>query len=376
MRVGVSSRLMIPDRMEGIAIVNYHIIKRMAAWHPDDIYDCYYDRSPDKSLFSSPNIYFHHFPPPTRLPFLVRGWLNFPVKMHMNLKGSDVFYSPDGFIPLGMKIPKVGVIHDIAFLRYPEFLPKRNRDFYEKWMPRYVEEMDHIITVSEYSKKEIIEVYKTDPKKVTVVYNGGPEGYFPLSDVEKASASKRFANSKPYFVNVGAIHPRKNSITLLNAFQLFKENTNSEVQLVIAGRPSWNTEEFYKALDQHPFRKDIHMPGYVKMEDMNFLVGGALAMIYPSWYEGFGLPILEAMAANVPVISSNSSSLPEVAGNATILASPYNPEDFAIGMAAIYADHAKAEKLIEAGRLQLSKFSWDEAARMTHSILERAANRK
>lgn len=360
--------------MEGIGIVNYHIVKRLASWHPQDVFDCYFDRNPDHKLFQESNIHLHHFPPPTRLPILVRGWLNYPVRWHMQLKKSDVFYSPDGFVPMGMDIPKVSVVHDIAFVRYPEFLPARNRKFYDKWMHKFIQETDHIITVSEYSKKEIIEVYGVDANKVTVIYNGSPDEYHPLEDKQKIESRNKFSGGKPYFVNVGAIHPRKNILTLLKAFQLFKENSSSGAQLVLAGRPSWNTEDFFEALEQHPYKSEIHLPGYVPTSEINNLIGGAIAMIYPSWYEGFGLPVLEAMASHVPVISSNTSSLPEVAGDAGILVSPYDPEAFAVAMASIESDESLRINLIQAGREQLSRFSWDEAARQTYSVLEMTAN--
>ena len=375
MRVAVNTRLMLPDRLEGIGMVTHEVMRRIVQAHPEDNFDYYFDRPSDPAFHHGPNVESHVFFPPTRLPVLIRYWLDRPVKRHATGRGADVFFSPDGFLPLGLKIPAVAMIHDVAFVRYPEHLPPRIRRFYAKWMPRFVEAADHIITVSAFSRREILDVYPVPPEKVSVVHNGCAAAYHPLSPEQKALGREKYALGKPYFVFLGAIHPRKNIINLIRAFELFKQDDKDDIQLVLAGRPSWHTEEFFDVLDKSPFRASIHLPGYVPTDEAVTLIGASAAMVYPSWYEGFGLPLLEAMAAEVPVISSDAASLPEVAGDAALLFDPASPDALAACMGRVLRDAGLREGLVCRGKARLGAFSWDTAANTVYDILAAKAGR-
>jgi glycosyltransferase involved in cell wall biosynthesis len=186
---------------------------------------------------------------------------------------------------------------------------------------------------------------------------------------------EKYAGGKPYFVFLGAIHPRKNIINLIRAFELFKQEDKDEIQLVLAGRPSWHTEEFFDVLDKSPVRTFIHLPGYVPTDEAVTLIGASEAMVYPSWYEGFGLPLLEAMAADVPVISSNAASLPEVAGDAALLFDPASPDALAACMSRVLREGGLREMLLKQGRARLGAFSWDTAAHRIYDILAGQAGR-
>lgn len=366
---------MLTDRLEGVGIVTDEVMGRIARSHPEDQLDYYFDRKYDQRFVHGPNVHPHTMHPVTRLPILIRYWLDHPVRKDVVKQKANVFFSPDGFIPLGMSIPKVSMVHDVAYLRYPEHLQPRIRAFYKKWMPRYLAYTDHIITVSEFSKSEIIAGYNIPADKISVVYNGITDAYKPVSDEQKKITRDRYTSGHPYFVYLGAIHPRKNILTLVKAFEQFKSSHPSDHQLVLAGRASWHTEEVFKSIAESKWKDAIHLPGYIATADATALVASAEAMIYPSLYEGFGLPIVEAMACDVPVICSNVSSLPEVAGNAALLFEPQDVDQLAHHMSSLAKDDSIRHQLISLGNERSKYFSWDKAAEQVYEILGRFAKK-
>ncbi len=375
MRIAVNTRHLLVDRLEGVGIVTDEVLRRIAKKHPDDQLDYYFDRKFDQRFIHSANVKGFALAPVTRLPILIRFWLDYPVRKHVQKRKPDVFFSPDGFIPLGMSVPKVSMIHDVAYLRYPEHLPARINAFYKKWIPRYLAYTDHIITVSHFSKSEIMDGYNVPEDKITVVYNGISDRFQPVDESVKQTTRKKYADGKPYLLYLGAIHPRKNVQMLIEAFTLFKSKKASDLKLVLAGRASWQSEDIQKAIAESPFRNDIRMPGYVSTEDTVPLIGSAEAMVYPSLYEGFGLPLVEAMACGVPVLCSNVTSLPEVADNAALLFDPNDSGALAIQMQQISSDAHVRDELIRLGHIRTKAFSWDTAASQIYTILERFGKR-
>lgn len=375
MKIAVNTRHLLTDRLEGVGIVTDEVMRRIALSHPEDQFVYYFDRPYDQRFIHAPNVTPKNVFPVTRLPILIRYWLNHPVRKHVVKENAQVFFSPDGFIPLGMSVPKVSMVHDVAFLRYPQHLQPRIRAFYKTWMPRYLAYTDHIITVSEFSKKELIEGYNLKPEKISVVYNGITDIYKPIDAIGRNIARNQFAKGHPYFVYLGAIHPRKNILNLVRAFELFKAVSPGPHQLVLAGRASWHTEDVFKAIASSPFRSEIHLPGYVPTAEAVNLVAGAEAMIYPSVYEGFGLPLVEAMASGVPVICSNVSSLPEVAGHAALLFDPLDPSAIAEQMKKVTTDETLRSELIRLGHERSKYFSWDTAASQIYEILKTFAKK-
>ena len=375
MRIAVNTRHLLLNRLEGVGTVTDEVMRRMVHSHPEDEFDYYFDRKFDPHFVHGPNVHPHAFYPVTRLPILIRYWLDHPVRKHAVKEKANVFFSPDGFIPLGMSIPKVSMVHDIAYLRYPEYLQPRIRAFYNKWMPRYLAYTDHIITVSEFSKREIIDGYNVPANKISVVYNGITDTYQPIQAAQKLKTREKYAKGLPYYVYLGSIHPRKNILTLVQAFEQFKSSHPSDHQLVLAGRASWQTEEVFKAIADSKWKEAIHLPGYVSTSDATALVASAEAMIYPSLYEGFGLPLVEAMASGVPVICSDVSSLPEVAGNAALRFAPLDVNLLAHHMRRVSEEESLRKELITLGLERVKYFSWDKASDQIYEILGRFAKK-
>lgn len=373
MNIAVNARHMRQDRLEGVGTVTHEVMSRIVRNHPQDHFDYYFDGSYHQDFIHGSNVTGHSFFPPTRLPFLIRYWMNHPVKKHLKKNKHNIFFSPDGFVPLGLTMPKVTVVHDIAFLRNPMHVTPRIRRFYETWMPQFIAESNHIITVSEFSKKELLLAYKLPKEKVSVVYNGVSPAYQPLPVEKTTQVREKYFDGHPYFLYLGAIHPRKNILTLVRAFEKFKFEFKSDFFLVIAGRPSWYTKEIFQAVAKSRWKNDIQMTGFIESETARKWMASAHALVYPSRYEGFGLPVVEAMASGTPVICSDVSSLPEVAGNAALFFEPGDVDALTQHLAHFAFNEEVREKYKALGTEHVKMFSWDKAADEVYGILEKFA---
>ncbi len=219
-----------------------------------------------------------------------------------------------------------------------------------------------IATVSTFSKEDISTHYGISPDLIDVVYNGAHDEYKPLDIDERKAVQEKYADGCEYFVFAGALHPRKNIVNLLKAFVIFKKRQPTNMKLLIVGRPAWKYEEVDEMKQTMPYRKEVKWVGYMNVDELSKVIGSAYALVYASLFEGFGIPILEAMQCNVPAIVSNTSSMPEVAGNAALLVDPTSPDDIANKMHQIYKDEALRAKLIENAKEQVKKFNWQSSA--------------
>lgn len=274
----------------------------------------------------------------------------------------DLFLSPDSFMSLSTKVPTCLVIHDLAFEHYPEHFVLSHRLYWRHYSPLFARKAKRIATVSTYSKIDINKRYGIDLKNIDVIYNGAHDEYKPLQHDEREAVKKKYADGCEYFVFAGALHPRKNIVNLLKAFVLFKKRQRTNMKLVIAGRPAWKYDEVDQMKQEMPFKEDVRWVGYMNVDELSKVIGASYALVYASLFEGFGIPILEALQCNVPAIVSNTSSMPEVAGEAALLIDPSSPEDIANNMHLIYKDEALRNRLIAKAPEQVRKFDWDGAA--------------
>jgi len=253
-------------------------------------------------------------------------------------------------------------VHDLAFLHYPDFIKKSHLYFYKRGTPKFLKKAKSVATVSEFSKQDIVDRYKTDASKIDVVYSGVKDIFKPLDYEEKETIKEKYTQGKEYFLYVGAIHPRKNLINILKAFSHFKKWQKSNMQLVIAGRLGWMYEKFIHDLKTYKYRDEVIMAGYLPGDELAKVVASAYAMVYPSFFEGFGVPPLEAMKCNVPSIAANTSAMPEIYGDAALYADPADFKDIAAQMQLVYKDETKRNELIRNGQQQVKKYTWDRTA--------------
>ncbi|MBR4498617.1 MAG: glycosyltransferase family 4 protein [Bacteroidales bacterium] len=372
MKIVINTRLLIKGRIDGISRFTYETVKRICQNHPEHQFYLLFDRMYSKEFIFGDNVKPIIVPFQARHPFLWWFWFHSQVPRVLNALKPDVFVSTDGYSVVTGDTPVVDVIHDLNFEHFPEHLPYLVRKYYQKYFPQYAQKATRIATVSEFSKNDIHTLYNIPLEKIDVVYNGVSSSFQPLLDVEKIIIKQKYTNSADYFVYAGTLHPRKNIEGLFAAFKIFKEKTQSTMKLVIVGESMFLAKTIQKAYDKHPYKKDIVFTGRVSDKDLNYLLGSAFAMTYVPFFEGFGIPILEAFACNIPVITSNCTSMPEVAGEAALLCDPTNVESIANAMIQLYSDKDLPQKLIAHSQEQLQKFTWDKTAELLWKSIENA----
>lgn len=374
MLIAVNTRLLIKNRIDGTGWFINETLKRITRDHPEHKFVFFFDRQFSNDFIFSDNITARVIHPQARHPFLWYWWFEYSLTRALKKLKPDIFISPDGFLPLSVKIPCIPVIHDLNFHHRPNDLPRMVRNYYNRCFPKFAEKATRIITVSEYSRKDIAESYNIDQDIIDVVYNGADKIFKPATEIEKNETKKRLTSEKDYFVYAGSLHPRKNISVLLHAFEDFKKETGSDMKLVLAGETLFITPGMKKKLKHMNYRNDVILTGRVSTEDMRLIISSATVMTFVSHYEGFGIPVLESMQCGVPVIASNVTSIPEVAGDAALYISPGKPETILEAMKKITEDFKLRENLIEKGFVQSRKFTWDKTAKALWESIEKVLN--
>lgn len=362
MRIAVNTRLFLKGKLEGIGWFAHETLSRLVKRHPEHEFIFFFDRPYHKDFIFEPNVTPVVLKPQARHPALYYLWTEWAVPYALKKYKADIYFSPDGLGSLKTKVPTCITIHDLAYKHYPQFMDKMHKWHYAHYLPRFARKAKRIIAVSEYTKQDIVTQYGIDASKIDVVYNGAHNEYVPLTYAQKEAVKERYTDGDEYFLFTGALHPRKNIINLLKAFVQFKRRQKSRIKLIVVGRMAWQFKEIEQAKELMPYKEDVIWPGYLNVDELARVTGAAYAMVYPSLFEGFGIPILEAMTCDVPVIVSNTSSMPEVGGDAALLVDPSSPEDIAAKMMMIYKDENLRNKMIAAARIQKTKFSWDISA--------------
>jgi glycosyltransferase involved in cell wall biosynthesis len=373
MVIAINTKTLLPGKMEGYGYYIEEIFSRIAKNHPEHQFYFLFDRQFDPQFIYASNIHPVIVHPQARLPVLWQLWYNWSVPAVLRKIKADVFVSPDGFCSLRTNTPQCLVVHDLAFLHYPQFINKSHLRYYRKYTGRFLNKAKVLVTVSAFSKQDIVNQYNISPDKIQITANAPHAVFQPLPQEEKDRIKEQYSEGCEYFIYAGAIHPRKNLIHLLKAFSQFKKRQRSNMKLMIVGRLAWKTEEFTKLLTTFKFRNDVILTGYLPKKELASLVAAAYAMIYPSYFEGFGVPPLEALQCHVPAIVSNNSAMPEIGGDAYLYIDPERVEDMAEKMMLIYKDEALRGRLIEHGKKRLELYSWDEAAEKMWHCIELAA---
>ncbi len=362
MIIVVNTRLLIHNRLDGIGRFAYETLSRITQKHEDVNFVFLFDRKVHEEFIFSDNITPAKILPPARRTWLFNIWLNYSVHGILRDLNADLFLSPDGFLPLRGKTKCLPVIHDLNFEHHPEDIPSHYSKWYRKKFPLFAQRATRIATVSEFSKQDIVSQYKIAPEKIDVVYNAASDGFKPLTPEQKLATQVKWSQGQQYFLYVGSLHPRKNLERLVRAFAEFKKSNPTNIKLLIVGGAFWKNEQMLKAVAEVPNQGDVIFTRRVDEQDLYDLTGAALALTYVPYFEGFGIPLVEAMACDVPIISANTTSLPEVAGNAALYCDPFSIHSIADAMKGIVADELLRENLIANGREQRLKFSWDKSA--------------
>lgn len=364
MRIAVNTRLLLHDRLDGIGWFTAETARRMVLAHPEHEFFFFFDRKPHPEFLFADNVTPVVLCPQARHPVLWYLFFEWSTQMALKRYKIDLYLSPDGMMPLHPKVPTLNVIHDLNFEHASGNLKASHQRYMSHYFPLFARNATRLATVSSYSKKDIAETYGIPAEKIDVVYDGAHSNYCPHSDDEKEAIRQRFTDGHPFVIFISTILKRKNLANLLLAFDKVKEDkSNEDLKLVVVGSRVWWQDELESAWNGMKHQSDVIFPGRVEPNDLSALLSAAEMLVYPSYFEGFGIPILEAMYAETAVIASRTTSMPEVGGDAVLYIDPSDKDDIAHAISRL-RDKTLQQEFIEKGRLQRQKFSWEITANL------------
>jgi glycosyltransferase involved in cell wall biosynthesis len=375
MVIAVNTRFLLKDRLEGVGYFTQEVLKVLTKRYPQHQFYFLFDQPYSKSFIFSANVHPLVVSPPTRHPILWKYWYDIKLPLILRRIKADVFVSLDGFCSLTTSVPQCLIVHDLGFLHQPEAYKKSHYRFYKRYTPKFLKKARRIATVSQFSKKDIILSYHVKAEKIDVVYNGVKEIFHSTSFEEQSRVKEKYTAGKEFFLYVGAIQPRKNLVNLLKAFSIFKKRQKSEMKLVLTGRLAWKNGEFLQLLKTYKYRKDVLLTNYISEEELVQLMGAAYALVYPSFFEGFGVPVLEGMKCGVPVLTSANTSMQEIGEDAALYFNPADHTDIADKLMLIYKDENLRNRLIEKGKAIAEKYSWQRTADLLWESVLRTAEK-
>jgi glycosyltransferase involved in cell wall biosynthesis len=323
----------------------------------------YSNKNPEAPLLNLPNnVKWRVMPFP-------RGWTFFRLSLEMKLHSPDVLLIPAHTLPLISGKKSVVMIHDLGFIHNPELYPARQK-IYHNFVIRYVKNhATHILTPTEFTKQDLIKTFNIPENKITAIHHGYDNNLYhprPIKDHKSTELS-------PYIFYIGRLETKKNIVNLINAFQILRQqNPGLATKLVLAGKPSHGYDKIKQAItNTGPLQKDIIELGYIAEEEVPIWLSNAALFAFPTSFEGFGFPIIQAMACGCPVIASNNTCIPEITDDAAILINPNDPQDIATAVTKILTNNTNRENFIKKGLLQAQKFSWEITAQKTLEVIER-----
>ena len=394
MIIGIDVRMLARGTRSGIEEYTINLLSNMISLDNNIEYRLFYNGYKKAKLeydfLKAPNVQLKEFKIPNRLLDTSFQFLNYP-KIDRMLEDIDLFFSPHIFSSsVSKKCRTLTTFHDLSFENYPKFYSAGKNYWHFSMNPKkQAYTADKIIAVSQSTKDDLINIYNIEPEKIKVIYSGigleygisPPEAQLSAFGGDQPQAGnfesrimgvkKRYNLPNHYILYLGTLEPRKNIIGLIKAFEILNSQPKAgppwaeKFQLVIAGSKGWLYKDIFKTVQNSPAKNDIIFTGFIDDKDKSTLYGLADLFVYPSFYEGFGFPPLEAMACGTPVITSNFSSLPEAVGDAAITINPYNIDELARAMEMVLTDKKLKDILTERGFEQIKKFSWQNCARET-----------
>lgn len=375
MRIAVNTRLLLAGRLDGIGWFSAESLRRIVCEHPEHEFFFLFDRKPDPQFIFASNVHPVVLAPQARHPLLWTLFFDVAIPLALKRLKADLFLSPDGWMSLRTNVPTLTVIHDLNFEHASDFLRPSHQRYMKRHFPIFAKKATRIATVSQFSKQDIATTYGINPDKIDVVYDGSHSSYQPLTETEQDEVRKKYSDGQHYYIYVGTISRRKNLSNILLAFDSFKQATSSKVKMICVGERYWWGNELRNIYDNMHHRNDVVFLGHIESNELSRLMASSIALVYPSLFEGFGIPILEAFQAETAVITANVTSMPEVAGDAALLVDPLSADEIASAMRRLYEDDNLRSTLIEAGRKRRDLFSWDRTARLLYDSIMTTAKK-
>ena len=384
MIIGIDIRMLARGARTGVEEYTINLLSNMLCLDKNVKYKLFYNGYQkiklDYDWLKLPNVELMQFRMPNRILDISSRFLNYP-KIDKLLKEVDVFFSPHIFLSsVSKKCKTITTFHDLSFEKYPEFYSAGKNYWHLSMSPKkQARRADKIIAVSQSTKDDLVELYGIEPSKIKVIYSGVNQvSSIKYQVSRKAEVRKKYNLPDIYILYLGTLEPRKNIIGLIKAFELCKRRRHIDVspsfasiKLVIAGSKGWLYKDIFRAANNSSVKNDIIFTGFVEDQDKSVLYSNAELFVYPSFYEGFGFPPLEAMSYGVPVVTSNFSSLPEAVGDAAVMVNPYNLDELAEAMEMVLTNENLKNLLIKKGFERVKKFNWQKCAEETLEVLKK-----
>ncbi|MBK8301648.1 MAG: glycosyltransferase family 4 protein [Chitinophagaceae bacterium] len=362
MTVAINCWILRNKKLDGIGYFTVNAVANLIKNHPEVQFKILCDKKFTEDYFDFANVTKHKIFPALRHPLLYVFYMEVVLPFFLRKHKPDVMVSADGYLSLSSSCKQIPIIYDINFEHKPEDIKLKNRIYFKFFFKRFARKAKRIATISEYSKKDIADYYKLDSSTIDNVSCGINSNFSPLDEQQISEVKNKWSGGKPYFFFVGSMHPRKNIKRLIDAFNLFKQKTGSNFKLILAGSILWSKTEIEDSYTNSPYKEDIIFTGRLSDEDLQKMLGAAYALSFVPIFEGFGLPIVEAFQSGVPVICSNVTSMPEVAGNAALMVDPFSIDSIAEGMVTLSKNNELRNQLIAKGHIQKQLFSWSRTA--------------
>lgn len=377
MRIGIDCRTMLnPSGGEFAGIGHYTsgLVEALTKYYPQHEFVLFFDHRTNNEtvalLRERENVTIRRFPLSKHKKFLPIAYSHGFVSRTLKSAKLDLFHSPAYTIPLGYSKPSVVTVHDLAIYDHPEWFPDGQKFSRQVAVPKSIQRAAKVIAVSESTQKQVVKRFGRSKEDVPVIHEGFAKGA-SVKKSRRADIKIDKGVGTEYFLFVGTVEPRKNVVRLVKAFDKFMEEHHTQypkMQLVIAGKQGWKSKESITAIARAKWSGRIRVLGYVTHEEKVALMQDATAFVFPSLWEGFGLPVIESLQLGTPVITSKVSALPEVAGPGAEYVNPRSITDIYRGMITVMRSQKRAESLAEKGKEHVKQFTWRKAAKETVAI--------
>ena len=375
MRIGIDCRTILSPELgekAGVGHYTFYLVKNLLGIDKKNEYVLFFDhRFPNTKEFKQKNVKIVHFPFSQYKKYMPYGYAHLIVSAVISRENLDIFHAPANTIPLSLDIPSVLTVHDLAIYKHPSWFPPKQNFSTKYLVPRSVKKAKKIISVSNSTKKDLKSVFKAKEKDIKVIYEGF-EKEKKISQNKINKVKRKFRTGDNFVFYIGTVEPRKNLDLLVRAFDNLvcsDHKKYKDYKLIIAGQKGWKFDKFFSAVKKVKCGR-VHYINYVTHEEKVALLSSATCFAFPSLFEGFGLPVLEAMSLGTPVITSDVSSLPEVAGKAAVLVNPKQVKSIEKALSQVLRLKTKRTSLIKKGKKQAKIFSWKKCARETLKVYQ------
>lgn len=366
MTIGIDASRANEDNKTGTEWYSYYLIRNFARLDQKNQYILYTNEPLRGGLLNlGDNFRERHLKWP-----LGKFWTQGRVSLEMLLKPPDVFFVPAHTIPLFHPKVTITTCHDIGFEIFPELYSQQELRYHRFTMRFAIKNAQKIITVSNFTKQEMVKIYQVDPDKITVIHNGfSRKDLYPSNDQEKIkNVLAKYKINSPYLLYIGRLEQKKNTPGLIKAYHLLKSRGLPH-KLVLVGQFGQKSSEVKEVINKYKLQNDVIFTGYIAEQEKPLILSGAEIFVFPSFYEGFGIPLLEAMGCGTPVVASRAASIPEIAGEAAVYFDPHYPEDIAEQIKKVIDNAELKNQLIAKGLEQVKKYSWERCAQETLKVL-------